>query len=103
MIDRDEFYIELGAKLRAKREATGLTQADVAEVAGISRTSLTNMEGGRQRILVDQLVLLCGKLGASPAEVIPVETPRPKRDQAKLADIPVVQSFIQSVTGGQAR
>jgi transcriptional regulator with XRE-family HTH domain len=97
MIDRDQFYIELGERLRAKREVLGLTQAEVAEAAGISRTSLTNIECGRQRILVDQLTLICRKLQASPSDVIPAEAPAPKMSHAQLAEIPVVANFLQSM------
>src|SRR5665213_3595571 len=98
MIDRDQFYTELGARLRAKRESVGLTQADLAAIAGISRTSLTNIEAGRQRILVDQLALICGKLGVAAAELIPTDFPAPKASQVKLSQIPVVANFVQSVT-----
>lgn len=101
MIDRDQFYIEFGAKLRIKREELGLRQAEVAEAAGISRTSLTNIECGRQRVLVDQLALMCRKLGVSPSDLIPMEVARPKPEQAKLAKIAVVANFLESVARGE--
>jgi transcriptional regulator with XRE-family HTH domain len=103
MIDRDQFYIEMGERLRAKREAFGLTQAEVAEAIGISRTSLTNIECGRQRILVDQLALICGKLRASPSDMIPAGAPAPQMSHARLAEIPVVANFLQSMARGKTR
>lgn len=103
MLAREQFYIELGARLRSKREASGLTQADVAEVAGISRTSLTNIEGGRQRILVDQLALICAKLGMKTSEVIPEEAPAAAPSKDRLSEMPVVASFLQSVADRGAR
>lgn len=98
MVDRNQFYTELGARLRNKREALGLKQSDIAEAAGISRTSLTNIECGRQRILVDQLSLICHRLGVSAAEILPAEVVMPKTAQSKLAKIPVVANFVKSVT-----
>jgi transcriptional regulator with XRE-family HTH domain len=97
MIDRARFYAELGSKLRATREAKGLRQAELAEAVGISRTSLTNIECGRQRVLVDQLAVICGKLGTSPAELIPDQAPHSKGAQDKLANIAVVANFLESV------
>lgn len=103
MMERDQFYIELGERLRAARVALGLTQAEVAEAAGISRTSLTNIECGRQRILVDQLALMCGKLRALPSDMIPAESSAPQTSQARLAEIPIVANFLQSVARGKRR
>lgn len=39
----------LGAQLRARREALGLSQADVAERAGVSREFVVRLEGGKRR------------------------------------------------------
>lgn len=97
MLDRDQFYAVLGAKLRAKREALGLRQSEVAEAVGISRTSLTNIECGRQRILVDQLAVICNKLAVNTSELIPLDVPRAKSVQAKLAEMGVVKNFLEAV------
>lgn len=40
--------IELGAALRARREAAGLTQAQVAERARVSRAFVIDLERGRR-------------------------------------------------------
>lgn len=42
-------YQKLGQHLRQKREAAKLTQAHVAEGVGVLRTSITNIEAGRQK------------------------------------------------------
>lgn len=100
MIDRDQFYFRLGTKLRVERERLGLTQAGLASVIGISRTSLTNIECGKQRLLVDQLAVICRELRVSPADIMPVEVAGPPMRQQKLADLPIVANFVQSVTSG---
>lgn len=43
-------YVQFGLWLRSKREAAGLTQAEAAALLGMSRGSIANIEGGRQRI-----------------------------------------------------
>lgn len=103
MIDRDRFYVELGARIRTCREELHLTQAELAEEIGISRTSLTNIESGRQRILVDQLVGLCKRLSVSATDLIPPNDERVKPRSSRLADMPVVVSFVDSVFGDSTR
>jgi transcriptional regulator with XRE-family HTH domain len=39
---------ELGSRIRVLRLSAGLTQFDLAAAAGLSRTSVTNIEAGRQ-------------------------------------------------------
>lgn len=99
----ERFYADLGAKIRARREAMGLTQAALADEIGISRTSLTNIEGGRQRLLVDQLAQLCSTLSVSPSELVP---PNPKSvvtAPQSLSGMPAVASFVESVIGKPSR
>ncbi len=52
MILIDPVYRQLGAKVQAIRESLGWTQADLAKRVGLTRTSITNFEAGRQRILL---------------------------------------------------
>jgi transcriptional regulator with XRE-family HTH domain len=40
--------LDLGAHLRAVRRDRGLTQADVARAAGVSRAFVVDLEGGRR-------------------------------------------------------
>lgn len=49
------FYVELGEEIRRRREALGMTQSTLATHLGLSRTSVTNIERGRQPVLVHQL------------------------------------------------
>lgn len=56
---------ELGDRLRTLRETRGLTQAELAERNGLARTSITNIERGRQNLPVDRLFMLALTLGVS--------------------------------------
>jgi transcriptional regulator with XRE-family HTH domain len=53
----------LGELLKSLRLFEGMTQADVAEATGYSRTSVTNIEAGRQGVTFDQLVLMMRMIG----------------------------------------
>lgn len=53
---RDEkLYRTIGKEIRRRRERAGLTQAALAQHIGLERTSITNIERGRQRMLVHTL------------------------------------------------
>lgn len=62
MIPENEFYLSLGRAIKARREALNLTQSALAAQMGLSRTSITNIERGRQRLLIDQFCRIAGIL-----------------------------------------
>ncbi len=68
---KQNIYASIGAAIRARRDTVGLTQAQVAEKAGLSRTTLTNIERGGQALLVHQLLDLARVLRVSPASLLP--------------------------------
>lgn len=60
----------LGAAIREHRTAAGLTQAQLAERAGIGRPHLNHIEGGRKSPTVVVLVHLARGLGVDPAVLL---------------------------------
>lgn len=50
--------------MRLLRKGAGMTQAEMAEVLGIERTSMTNTENGRQVVTLDRLSKLADFVGA---------------------------------------
>lgn len=54
---------KLGRNIKALRKAAGLTQAQLAEMIGLERTSVTNMENGNQRVAVDTLQAIAEATG----------------------------------------
>lgn len=61
----------LGAAIREHRTEAGLTQAQLAERAGIGRPHLNHIEGGRKSPTVVVLVHLARGLGVDPAALLP--------------------------------
>lgn len=53
-----EFYNQLGSFLKQKRESAGLTHTRVASLIGLTRTSITNIESGQQRLLLHHAIPL---------------------------------------------
>jgi transcriptional regulator with XRE-family HTH domain len=99
MIEPNDFYLRLGDLIRRRREQLRLTQAELGETLGLSRTSVTNIERGRQRLLVDQFHSVCRALDVPPSLLLsdvgagtanPVDTPRPE-----LEKMPTVAAFVK--------
>jgi len=52
-------YTKLGEKVKLLRNRRGLNQDDLAEVLGLSRSQISNLESGRRNLSVKQLENLC--------------------------------------------
>jgi transcriptional regulator with XRE-family HTH domain len=56
-------YEAIGRRVRAKRLELRLTQSELARLTpGVSRTSIANLENGRQKLPLEQLVMLANAL-----------------------------------------
>jgi transcriptional regulator with XRE-family HTH domain len=65
------FYQELGQNIQRARKAARITQAELARAVRLSRTSITNIERGRQPVPVELLDRICRVLGVSLADTVP--------------------------------
>ena len=74
-MDEEQLYKGLGQRLLRHRRGAGRIQEQVAKELGLQRTSITNIEQGRQRILVHQLFLLAAAVGVSPTQLLYDDTP----------------------------
>lgn len=93
----DHFNEELGERIRGAREGK-MTQAILGSRIGLSRTAITNIECGRQRLLVDQLVDIADALGVSPASLLPTEKKSSAAGDQAVAEMPTVQKWLSSVS-----
>lgn len=66
----EDFYVSFGARLRTARRAAGLSQADLAGRVGLSRTSITNIERGKQHPSLLLASVLAEHVGASLTELL---------------------------------
>jgi transcriptional regulator with XRE-family HTH domain len=71
MTDTSDFYKAVGGLVRKARDKAGLTQDALASRIGLTRTSVTNIEKGRQKVLLHTLCDLASALGIPPAALLP--------------------------------
>jgi transcriptional regulator with XRE-family HTH domain len=63
----------------------GLSQERLSDFVGLTRTSITNIEKGRQRVSLDLLFALAEALRIEPHELLPTSSSRiPPELQKKL-------------------
>lgn len=67
----DDFNKHFGAVVRERRDKAGLTQQDLADRLGLSRTSVVNIEQGRQGIPLSSLPKFADALGCSASQLLP--------------------------------
>lgn len=68
---KDTLYREIGRRIRAEREALGFCQSDVATYVGLTRTSMVNIESGRQRLPLHALYAIAEAFGVSIGCLLP--------------------------------
>lgn len=71
MQNTDDFYRKVGAKIRAKRQERGLSQESLAIAVGLKRPSLSNIEKGRQNILLHTIHDIAETLNTTVDELLP--------------------------------
>lgn len=64
----DPFDIALGARIRARREALRITQAQLATAADVTFQQIQKYERGVNRVSASRLALIAAALQAHPAE-----------------------------------
>ena len=67
VVQCEPVYVSFGEAIKLRRLQRGWTQTDLANKVGLSRTSVTNIEIGRQRVLLSDLFDFARAFGLSPA------------------------------------
>lgn len=70
-MDIPAVYRQFGELVRKHRQRLGLTQDRLGELVGLTRTSITNIERGHQKVLLHQFFLLAQALQISPEALLP--------------------------------
>ncbi len=76
MDKQNKFYLELGRRIREARLHSRLTQEELANLLSLNRTSITNIEKGKQKILAHTLVDLAERLNVTINDLIPTNVQR---------------------------
>lgn len=64
-------YNLIGERVRRQRIQVDMTQAQLADAVGVLRTSIANIEAGRQKPPLHLLYKLCMELGVEVADILP--------------------------------
>jgi len=69
----DKLYVEIGARMRALRQALKMTQAQVAEAAGIDFSFYGQIERGANIPSLKTFLAVAQALKAEPADLLPAK------------------------------
>jgi transcriptional regulator with XRE-family HTH domain len=83
---KDSTSLSVGSRLKKARLAKGLSQAQLAELVGVSRETITAYESGRARLLDDVISSLAKVLSVSADELLGL-----KKADSSPTDAPSVQ------------
>jgi transcriptional regulator with XRE-family HTH domain len=91
VISQDEFASRLGRLVAQRRTEAGMSQKAFGDALGLSRTSIANIESGRQAVSLYTVYVMADVLRRDPADLMPsaaeagVHTSRPgKESRVKL-------------------
>ena len=76
----------IGNKLLTVRKRMGMTQAEVAEAAGLSDRTYADIERGTVNMRIETILRICGVLHITPDEVLVAENTSLTVQQAELWD-----------------
>ena len=72
-MDINGIYREVGLRVEKRRRMLKITQEELANLIGLTRTSITNIESGKQRCTLDTLYRIATSLRVSLIELLPDE------------------------------
>lgn len=70
-MSRDEINRRFGRLLNRRRSDAGFTQGNLGRALGLSRTSITNIERGRQPVSLPTLYAIAGVLHLEVVDLLP--------------------------------
>ncbi len=103
------FYVEFGRNLRRQRQRPGaiLSQDSLARRVGLSRTSVTNIEKGRQQLPLHMLYAFADALGVEPIALLPDKKQLSQQGKRVVINLnalpPDVADFVDRVASNESK
>lgn len=99
-------YDYIGARIRSERAGTGLSQGELGRRVGLTRTSISNIELGRQKIQIHTLYDIATVLGVPPAALLPPQPDRSAVEERYLRRLSLgegewVRGILAPMPGGE--
>ncbi len=70
-IEKERLYEMIGTRVRSRRMLGHLTQSQLAQAVGVLRTTISNIESGRQQAPLDVLYNICAVLKCDIGALLP--------------------------------
>lgn len=99
----EPFYRDLGQRIQAARVKRGLSQAELGSslTPPVTRASIANIEGAKQRVLAHTLVELAARLEVAVEDLLPFA--RPARQLERSESIETELENKLQLSGDQLR
>jgi transcriptional regulator with XRE-family HTH domain len=91
MDNTSSFYKQIGENIRVKRKERGLSQEGLAKAIGLKRPSMSNIEKGRQNILLHTFCDIIEALDIKTDALLP------ERGRPQPANMPDLTSYSKGV------
>lgn len=66
-----DVYLHLGREIRILRKQRKLSQSELAAAVSLTRTSVANIEAGRQKVLLHTFLQIAAALKVAPIKLLP--------------------------------
>jgi len=97
-----QVYRVVGERIRNERKRQNITQDELATEIGLTRTSITNVEKGRQKILLHTLVQIAAYLGTSPERLLSTDDANAEIQLPDNLSAPVRNWIMHSISSTNA-
>lgn len=100
MDSNDQLYNIIGKLIRTRREQVEFTQEELARRVGLTRTSISNIESGKQKIQIHTLYAIAQALEIPAQTLLPTsETQQTKEIEQRLPKelLPAEREWIKRV------
>lgn len=74
-MDVSPLYKAIGAAIKEARTELGLSQEDLAKMVHLTRTSITNLESGKQQVPLHTLYEIAAAIDRDVRVLLPAEVP----------------------------
>jgi len=99
----EQFYRDLGQRVLHARRKAGLTQQELSNALGMTRTSVVNIEKGRHKVLSFTLAALSQILKVEVSNLLPKAHEEHAIDQLLRDRSRQTQDFVRSVLASSAK
>lgn len=94
VISQERLYEYIGLQIRNHRDKRSFTQQDLADRIGLERTSITNIERGKQKLPLHVLFGICEALDVTPNDVLPHRNAVSERKPLEAAHLGAFRDMV---------